>query len=358
MATSAPQQELLSLQRLVDTGQFDQAWTRMEPLLAACPDDLDLEYLHGVLEFRRGSLDQASAIFAGLLERDPMMYRAQYGLGLVAAKAGSRDDAIAAYERTLYLRPTFAPARDRLRELGAEVPPPAVPRPRQRAQPDASQPPRPEPPPRAAQEAPRAPAAHRYVEPPPPPARPPRMAATSVNAPTAPATDLTRLVPWPVRAIRGVLLLGLGALCAWSVFIAVLAGWALLTQDEDSDLTEAANFGSVAAAVAVVTALVIRAVAHLGSVTLTGVASQVRFRQDVSGNPRNPKHRWVIAFVLIPDDRHQYRFPRIPVELRTKQVHGEIGNGEPVLVVGRPVRDGYLKARRIRARDSGLTFRG
>jgi hypothetical protein len=45
------------------------------------------------------------------------------------------------------------------------------------------------------------------------------------------------------------------------------------------------------------------------------------------------------------------------VELRTRSLHGTIEVGDTVEATGRPTRDNYLAARRLRSETTGLVVR-
>ena len=313
-----------SVQQMLDTGRLPEAAARLQALRAQYPGSVDVDYLEAVLAYRRGDIELASSGFAAVVRRSPAMYRAWYGLGLVDERAGRVQEAVDAYQRALAIVPSFSPALNRLRQLGVPASPPRVPEPTGGTS----------------------------------AGRPAAVAPVMPMSPVpAIAADLGGIVPFPIRAIRTFLRLALLVPLLGSLAMVILAGWAVLTQMEGTDLGGAFNFGLASFVVFLVTLALFRFVRRLGSVSVTGVASQVAIRQETYGNVRAPGRRYVISLTLHPQDRHRHRFPAIPVELRTKAIHGQLSDGEPVRVQGRPARDGYLAARVIVVSRSGLKFR-
>ena len=64
------------------------------------------------------ALAEAERAFREAVAREPKAARYRYNLGLVLQRQGRRDEARAAFRETLSADPSFAPARDRLREIG------------------------------------------------------------------------------------------------------------------------------------------------------------------------------------------------------------------------------------------------
>jgi tetratricopeptide (TPR) repeat protein len=77
---------------------------------AAIPRELQLAAEH----HQAGRLDRATAMYEGILRRDPRQVDALHLLGLVAHQAGRTDEAIGLIRRALDLCPRFAAARNNL----------------------------------------------------------------------------------------------------------------------------------------------------------------------------------------------------------------------------------------------------
>lgn len=332
MSTQVSEQELQVIEQLLDAHRLDDAAARLRSQLADRPDDPGLMYLCAVHAYRSGDLGRAGKIFTALLQREPEMAKAHYGLGLVYEQTGDVPHALAAHQHAIGLAPSFRGPRQRLEALAAVTP---IPQPRDIRSSTPAQP--------VAQAA---------------PAQPPQ--ASSVTGATVEASlpaDLTSLTPRWSRLSRLPLTLVLILVLIPALGVAAKAALMLVTADSSTDVPAALLYGGVAVAVAVGVGLLLRRLHRTASVSLSGLATGVAMRQETYGNPRSPKRRWVVSLVLVTDDTHKYRFPRVPVEFQAKTVHGALTNGDRVIVTGRPTRDGYLRARSITSTTTGMTFR-
>jgi tetratricopeptide (TPR) repeat protein len=73
----------------------------------------------GALHIEQGRLDEADAIFRGLLARDDGDALAWYNRGRIAALRGDSEEAARLYRRALALEPHLLPARRGLEALSA-----------------------------------------------------------------------------------------------------------------------------------------------------------------------------------------------------------------------------------------------
>ncbi len=291
--------------QLLDAGRFDGAGRLLDHLASEDPDAVELAYLRGVLAYRSHDLDRAHLVFADLVERRPDLAMPRYGLGLVHLQRGHRPEAVDCFEYVVALEPAFRPAWDRLRALGVAGP---------------DQPPQPGPTARVT--------------------RPP---------------DLRVLVPVWQRATRLTLLVLVVLGTLYASVLALTASWAVVTEPGGSDQHRAILLGLGAGAAAVGLSIALLGIDQVGSVTVRGVVSAVSTREERVGRARRP--RLVLDVTLCPVDRHRHRFPQLPVELRTRSLHGTIEAGDTVEATGRPTRDNYLAARMLRSETTGLVVR-
>jgi hypothetical protein len=305
MTISLPTEPPRAVVQLLDAGRFDEARRLLDHLTGEAPDDVELAYLHGVLAYRSHDLDRAHLAFADLVERRPDLAMPRYGLGLVHLQRGHRAEAVDCFEYVVAMEPAFRPAWDRLRALGV-------------AGPD----------------------------------RPPEAARTT-GAGRPP--DLRVLVPAWLRLTR-VALLDLVVLgTVYAGVLAVTAAWAVVTEPAGADRQRAILLGLGAGVAVVGLGIALLGLDQVGSVTIRGVVGAVSTRDEPVGRARRP--RYVLDVTLCPVDRHRHRFPQLPVELRTRSLHGTIEVGDTVEATGRPTRDNYLAARRLRSETTGLVVR-
>jgi hypothetical protein len=304
MTISLPTEPPRAVVQLLDAGRFDEARRLLDHLAGQAPDDVELAYLHGVLAYRSHDLDRAHLVFADLVERRPDLAMPRYGLGLVRLQRGHRAEAVDCFEYVVAMEPAFRPAWDRLRALGV-------------AGPD----------------------------------RPPEAARTAAVRPP----ELRVLVPAWLRATRLALLTLVVLGTVYACVLAVTAAWAVVTEPAGADRQRAILLGLGASVAAVGLGIALLGLDQVGSVTVRGVVGAVSTRDEVVGRARRPRH--VVDVTLCPVDRHRHRFPQLPVELRTRSLHGTIEVGDTVEATGRPTRDNYLAARVLRSETTGLVVR-
>ena len=163
------------------------------------------------------------------------------------------------------------------------------------------------------------------------------------------------LVPVWQRATRLTLLVLVVLGTLYASVLALTASWAVVTEPGGSDQHRAILLGLGAGAAAVGLSIALLGIDQVGSVTVRGVVSAVSTREERVGRARRP--RLVLDVTLCPVDRHRHRFPQLPVELRTRSLHGTIEAGDTVEATGRPTRDNYLAARMLRSETTGLVVR-
>ncbi len=109
-------------------GKYDEAIAESHAALALQPDrPLALNTL-GVALAHRGRLEDAVSALSAALRANPNYANAAHNLANVLARSERRDEAIAAYRRALEIDPQLSHAAFDLAALGAEAPPPQMPR--------------------------------------------------------------------------------------------------------------------------------------------------------------------------------------------------------------------------------------
>ena len=177
------------------------------------------------------------------------------------------------------------------------------------------------------------------------PALPPTMDPASTQAAGVP---VMRLVHPGLRWLKAGLLLLLSPPLAFSAFLAVSAAWALITQDEGSDLDEARYFGLLATVALAVTALAMFGASRIGAVSVTGRVKSPSVRQEDQNAKRPSKPGALALFTLIPTDSRRDAFSGIPVRWRRDDPTFELSVGQHVVVRGRPHKRGYLAASSVK----------
>ncbi|HEY7511004.1 MAG TPA: sulfatase-like hydrolase/transferase [Vicinamibacteria bacterium] len=102
-----------------DMGRLDEAARLLREAVEVAPAVASYWNSLGMVLGASGDLAGAEQAFAAALERDPANAEYAYNRGLALMRQGRAADAAAAFRRTLDLQPRFAPARERLGELGA-----------------------------------------------------------------------------------------------------------------------------------------------------------------------------------------------------------------------------------------------
>ncbi len=98
-------------------GRHDDAVAALQAHLRDVPADYEAETAVAMALFKLGRRDEASDLFAGLMQRQPTSSSVRYHLGLALEEAGKLDAARRAYEAALELRPGFVAVKKRLAGL-------------------------------------------------------------------------------------------------------------------------------------------------------------------------------------------------------------------------------------------------
>jgi choline-sulfatase len=102
-----------------DEGDLPRAAELMREAVALDPANASYWNSLGMVLGAKGDLTEAEKAFREACSRDGANARYAYNLGLALLREGKKDEAAAHFQETLKLRPTFADARLRLRELEA-----------------------------------------------------------------------------------------------------------------------------------------------------------------------------------------------------------------------------------------------
>ena len=103
--------------RLFRTGQTEQAFTRLDRLLAAQPKDVKLRFLKGVLQSDAKRTDEAVATFRLLTEDHPDLPEPYNNLAVIHAARGDYAQARSALEAALTANPAYAVAQQNLGDV-------------------------------------------------------------------------------------------------------------------------------------------------------------------------------------------------------------------------------------------------
>ena len=103
--------------RLFRTGQTEQAFARLDRLLAAQPKDVKLRFLKGVLQSDAKRTDEAVATFRQLTEDHPDLPEPYNNLAVIHAARGDYAQARSALEAALTANPAYAVAQQNLGDV-------------------------------------------------------------------------------------------------------------------------------------------------------------------------------------------------------------------------------------------------
>jgi choline-sulfatase len=118
LAPSSAELRLRLGELLRDLGDTGQAVARLREAVTLDPTSAEGWNTLGMTLGGTGQLDEAEAAFRKAIERDDRNHRYAYNLGLVLYRQGRGQDARPFFEKALALEPRFAPARERLKDVG------------------------------------------------------------------------------------------------------------------------------------------------------------------------------------------------------------------------------------------------
>jgi len=95
---------------LLIRNESEAALARLQPLLACAPRSPLFHSLRGAIRLKIGDYDAAVEDFAAALERDPGLARVWVSYGHALRTVGRQADSVAAYRRSLTLKPTLGEA--------------------------------------------------------------------------------------------------------------------------------------------------------------------------------------------------------------------------------------------------------
>ena len=103
--------------RLFRIGQTEQAFARLDRLLAAQPKDVKLRFLKGVLQSDAKRTDEAIATFRQLTQDHPDLPEPYNNLAVIHAARGDYAQARSALEAALTANPAYAVAQQNLGDV-------------------------------------------------------------------------------------------------------------------------------------------------------------------------------------------------------------------------------------------------
>jgi len=102
-------------------GEFGQARREYRTVLALHPDNVDAYLGLAYLSFMQGQWELSLAHYLRASQLNPNSADVHYGLGRVYLELERVDEAIAEFQKTLTLEPSFEDARDSLTSIGQAV---------------------------------------------------------------------------------------------------------------------------------------------------------------------------------------------------------------------------------------------
>ena len=105
--------------RLMRQGQGDEALALLESALKDAPNDVQLQFLYGVLLSDRKRVDEALALFEKMTREFPELAEPHNNLATLYAARGELDKARVALERAVHALPDYAIAHENLGDVYA-----------------------------------------------------------------------------------------------------------------------------------------------------------------------------------------------------------------------------------------------
>jgi tetratricopeptide (TPR) repeat protein len=103
--------------KLIREGQYEQARTKVEAVLAGDAKNPQARFIRGVIETDEGDGDEAIATFQGLTEDYPELPEPHNNLAVIWAKRGSYDKARIELQAALAINPDYAIAHENLGDV-------------------------------------------------------------------------------------------------------------------------------------------------------------------------------------------------------------------------------------------------
>ena len=117
LCASARADDADDVTRLFRTGQTEQAFARLDRLLAAQPKDPKLRFLRGVMQSDAQRTDEAVSTFRQLNEDHPDLPEPYNNLAVIHASRGDYAQARLALEAALTANPAYALAHQNMAEV-------------------------------------------------------------------------------------------------------------------------------------------------------------------------------------------------------------------------------------------------
>lgn len=113
--------ELAEAAKLVREGQYAQARSKIDAVLAGDARNAQARFIRGVIETDEGDADEAVATFRGLTEDYPELPEPHNNLAVIWAKQGSYDKARIELQTALAINPDYAIAHENLGDVYARL---------------------------------------------------------------------------------------------------------------------------------------------------------------------------------------------------------------------------------------------
>src|SRR4029078_12714389 len=115
--------ELAAAAKLVREGQYDEARSKVDAVLAGDAKNPQARVIRGVIETDEGDADEAIATFQGLTEDYPELPEPHNNLAVIWDKRGSYDKARIELQAALAINPDYAIAHENLGDVYSRLPP-------------------------------------------------------------------------------------------------------------------------------------------------------------------------------------------------------------------------------------------
>lgn len=113
--------ELAEAAKLIRDGQYEEARTKVDAVLAGDAKNPQARFIRGVIETDEGDGNEAIATFQGLTEDYPELPEPHNNLAVIWAKRGSYDKARIELQAALAINPDYAIAHENLGDVYARL---------------------------------------------------------------------------------------------------------------------------------------------------------------------------------------------------------------------------------------------